>query len=141
MKKSIFTILGWALSALAVGGLFILAANLPTNGYELRFEDSLSALQANSLSKAAEDLGLNLALWKEDSETVTTDLGRSSAADFNHAGLCRGDDLELPVDFTAFPGRTASRRPVCTGAHRGQASGMDVRSVPVWPMHFLEVVK
>ena len=30
-------------------------------------------------------------------------LGRSSAADFNHAGLCRGDDLELPVDFTAFP--------------------------------------
>lgn len=36
---------------------------------------------------------------------------------------------------------SASRRPVCTGAHRGQASGMDVRSVPVWPMHFLEVVK
>ena len=35
-------------------------------------------------------------------------LGRSSAADFNHAGLCRGDDLELPVDFTAFPGRTRS---------------------------------
>ena len=34
--------------------------------------------------------------------------GRSSAADFNHAGLCRGDDLELPVDFTAFPGRTRS---------------------------------
>lgn len=37
-------------------------------------------------------------------------LGRSSAADFNHAGLCRGDDLELPVDFTAFPGRTRSLR-------------------------------
>ena len=80
MKKSIFTILGWALIALAVGGLFILAADLPANGYELRFEDPLSALQANSLSKAAEHLGLNLALWKEDSETVTTELERSSAA-------------------------------------------------------------
>lgn len=80
MKKRIFTILGWALIALAVGGLFILAADLPANGYELRFEDPLSALQANSLSKAAEDLGLNLALWKEDSETVTAELERSSVA-------------------------------------------------------------
>lgn len=80
MKKRIFTILGWALIALAVGGLFILAADLPINGYELRFEDPLSALQANSLSKAAEDLSLNLALWKEDSETVTTELERTSAA-------------------------------------------------------------
>ena len=80
MKKRIFTILGWALIALAVGGLFILAADLPANGYELRFEEPLSVLQADSLSKAAEYLGLNLALWKEDSETVTTDLERSSAA-------------------------------------------------------------
>ena len=80
MKKRIFTILGWALIALAVGGLFILAADLPAKGYELRFEEPLSVLQANSLSKAAEYLGLNLALWKEDSETVTTDLERSSAA-------------------------------------------------------------
>lgn len=80
MKKSIFTMLGWALIALAVGGLFILAADLPANGYELRFEEPLSALQANSLGKAAEDLGLNLALWKEDSETVTTELERSSVA-------------------------------------------------------------
>lgn len=116
----------WALSALAVGGLFVLAANLPTNGYELRFEDSLSALQANSLSKAAEDLGLNLALWKEDSETVTTDLGRSSAAQrisvYGSPTLC-------------FPAACLY------GSAPGQASGMDVRSVPVWPMHFLEVVK
>lgn len=80
MKKRIFTILGWALIALAVGGLFILAADLPANGYELRFEEPLSVLQADSLSKAAEYLGLSLALWKEDSETVTTDLERSSAA-------------------------------------------------------------
>lgn len=62
MKKRIFTILGWALIALAVGGLFILAADLPAKGYELRFEEPLSVLQANSLSKAAEYLGLNLAL-------------------------------------------------------------------------------
>ena len=126
MKKRIFTILGWALIALAVGELFVLAADLPANGYELRFEEPLSVLQADSLCKAAEDLGLNLALWKEDSETVTTDLERSSAAQcisvYGSPTLC-------------FP------RPVCTGAHRGQASGMDVRSVPVWPMHFLEVVK
>ena len=125
MKKRIFTILGWALIALAVGGLFILAADLPAKGYELRFEEPLSVLQANSLSKAAEYLGLNLALWKEDSETVTTDLERSSAAQcisvYGSPTLC-------------FPA-------ACTGAHRGQASGMDVRSVPVWPMHFLEVVK
>ena len=80
MKKRIFTILGWALIALAVGELFVLAADLPANGYELRFEEPLSVLQADSLCKAAEDLGLNLALWKEDSETVTTDLERSSAA-------------------------------------------------------------
>lgn len=80
MKKWIFTILGWALIALAVGELFVLAADLPANGYELRFEDSLSALQANSLSKAAEDLGINLALWKEESETITSELGRSSVA-------------------------------------------------------------
>ena len=80
MKKRIFTIWGWALIALAVGELFVLAADLPANGYELRFEEPLSVLQADSLSKAAEDLGLNLALWKEDSETVTTDLERSSAA-------------------------------------------------------------
>ena len=53
MKKRIFTILGWALIALAVGGLFILAADLPANGYELRFEEPLSVLQADSLSKAA----------------------------------------------------------------------------------------
>lgn len=126
MKKRIFTILGWALIALAVGGLFILAADLPANGYELRFEEPLSVLQADSLSKAAEYLGLNLALWKEDSETVTTDLERVLR---HNAFLC----------MAARP--SASRRPVCTGAHRGQASGMDVRSVPVWPMHFLEVVK
>lgn len=75
MKKRIFTILGWALIALAVGGLFILAADLPAKGYELRFEEPLSVLQANSLSKAAEYLGLNLALWKEDSETVTNGFG------------------------------------------------------------------
>ena len=80
MKKWIFTILGWALIAFAVGGLFTLAANLPAKGYELRFKEPVSVLQANSLSKAAEDLGLNLALWKEESETITTDLGRSSVA-------------------------------------------------------------
>ena len=60
MKKRIFTILGWALIALAVGGLFILAADLPANGYELRFEEPLSVLQADSLSKAAEYLGLSV---------------------------------------------------------------------------------
>lgn len=80
MKKWIVTILGWALIAFAVGGLFTLAANLPAKGYELRFKELVSVLQANSLSKAAEDLGLNLALWKEESETITTDLGRSSVA-------------------------------------------------------------
>ena len=80
MKKWIFIITGWALIAFAIGGLFILAAVLPANGYELRFLDSPSVPQTDSLSKAAEDLSLNLALWKEDSVTVTTDLGRSSAA-------------------------------------------------------------
>lgn len=80
MKKWIWTILGWVLMALSLGGLFNLTAVLPANGYELRFGDPLTIQQADSLSRAAEDLGLNLALWKEDSVTVATDLGRSSAA-------------------------------------------------------------
>ena len=42
MKKRIFTILGWALIALAVGGLFILAADLPAKGYELLAEQKQS---------------------------------------------------------------------------------------------------
>lgn len=80
MKKWIWTILGWVLMALSLGGLFNLTAVLPANGYELRFGDPLTIRQADSLSRAAEDLGLNLALWKEDSVTVATDLGQSSAA-------------------------------------------------------------
>ena len=95
MKKTIFTILGWALSALAVGGLFTLAANLPAKGYELRFKEPVSVLQANSLSKAAEDLGLNLALWKEESETITTDLGRSSVA--QRISVCGSPTLCFPA--------------------------------------------
>ena len=112
MKKWIVTILGWALIAFAVGGLFTLAANLPAKGYELRFKELVSVLQANSLSKAAEDLGLNLALWKEESETITTDLGRSSVAQ--------------RISVYGSP---------------GQNSGMDVQSVSAWQMPCLEVVK
>lgn len=97
MKKWIFTITGWALIAFAVGGLFILAAVLPANGYELRFVDPLSVPQANSLSKAAEDLNLNLALWKEDSVTVTTDLGRSSAA--QRISVYGSPSLCLPASY------------------------------------------
>ena len=95
MKKWIFTRLGWALIAFAVGGLFTLAANLPAKGYELRFKEPVSVLQANSLSKAAEDLGLNLALWKEESETITTDLGRSSVA--QRISVCGSPTLCFPA--------------------------------------------
>ena len=42
MKKWIVTILGWALIAFAVGGLFTLAANLPAKGYELLAEQKRS---------------------------------------------------------------------------------------------------
>ena len=97
MKKWIFTILGWALIAFAVGGLFTLAANLPAKGYELRFKEPVSVLQANSLSKAAEDLGLNLALWKEESETITTDLGRSSVA--QRISVCGSPTLCFPAAY------------------------------------------
>lgn len=78
-----------------MGGLFTLAANLPAKGYELRFKEPVSVLQANSLSKAAEDLGLNLALWKEESETITTDLGRSSVA--QRISVCGSPTLCFPA--------------------------------------------
>lgn len=89
--------MGWALIAFAVGGLFTLAANLPAKGYELRFKEPVSVLQADSLSKAAEDLGLNLALWKEESETITTDLGRSSVA--QRISVCGSPTLCFPAAY------------------------------------------
>lgn len=60
-------------------------------------------------------------------------LGRSSAADFNHAGLCRGDDLELPVDFTAFPGRTRSPAgPDCPDGCDAADRRLDFSGDPGW---------
>lgn len=80
MKKRMCTIVGWLLMAFAVWGLFAITTALPAKGYELRFGSTLSAPQADALRQAAEDLGLDLALWREDSVTLATTLGRSSAA-------------------------------------------------------------
>lgn len=80
MKKWMLTVWGWVLIAFAVWKCFALTVALPANGYELRFGAPLTAPQTDALVKSAEELGLTLALWKEDSVTLGTDLGRSSAA-------------------------------------------------------------
>ena len=52
---------------------------------------------------------------------------------FNHAGLCRGDDLELPVDFTAFPGRTRSPAgPDCPDGCGAADRRLDFSGDPGW---------
>lgn len=66
--------------AMAVWGLFHLAADLPVNGYELRLGEPLSAQQAESLSRTAGERDLDLALWKEEPVALSTPLGRSSTA-------------------------------------------------------------
>ena len=84
--------LGWLMMALAVWGLFRLAADLPANGYELRFQQPISARQAESLRQAAGERELDLALWTEETVTITTELGRSATARrisvYGNASLC-----------------------------------------------------
>ena len=74
------TWLGWLALALAVAGLFGQAAALPAAGYGLRFAAPLSDSEQQALRRAAGDLGLDLALWREDAATLATANGRTAEA-------------------------------------------------------------
>lgn len=78
MKARWMPVLGGALTALAVWGLFTLSAALPAGGYGLRFAEPLAAAQAQALEQAAAQQGVDLALWREEDARLTTPLGRSA---------------------------------------------------------------
>lgn len=78
MKARWMPVLGGALTALAVCGLFTLSAALPAGGYGLRFAEPLAAAQAQALEQAAAQQGVDLALWREEDARLTTPLGRSA---------------------------------------------------------------
>ena len=80
MRARLCRALGWALLALAVLGLSLLAAALPADGYELRFAAPLTAAQAEALRQAAGDAGIDLALWREDAASLTAPSGRTAPA-------------------------------------------------------------
>ena len=113
MRARLCRALGWALLALAVLGLSLLAAALPADGYELRFAAPLTAAQAEALRQAAGDAGIDLTLWREDAASLTAPSGRTAPARM----VCTGGSPAL-----CFPARYLSG----TAPGAGQQDGCAV---------------
>ena len=113
MRARLCRALGWALLALAVLGLSLLAAALPADGYELRFAAPLTAAQAEALRQTAGDAGIDLALWREDAASLTAPSGRTAPAPM----VCTGGSPAL-----CFPARYLSG----TAPGAGQQDGCAV---------------